>query len=647
IADEGVAARLVATARAGGVPLAGVAHAAGVLRDRLLGHVGAEDLAQVWSPKVDGAWRLHAAVATSGVELDWWVSFSSAAALLGSPGQLSYAAANAWLDAFSRWQRACGVPASAVNWGAWSEVGGATGVHLPGLDPVEPGEGIDALAGLMCREPGTVGVLRFDPSVALSAFPEAGRLPFFAEVAAGMPVDTGTPEWRGAEQVRELPPAEAVRLIGERLAERITAVLGTERAPAREARLTDIGLDSLAAVRVKSLVEADFGCALPTSVLVGGATLADLEVALAQALGVTVASDPSTPATPAAPLGPRDLAERWAVWLFETATGQPVPDIEWRLEDPVAVQSIVDSARAEYDVEVALDALLADPTPRALAVPLRAAEQSEVDAAGPVRALHAVDGDHPPLFLAHPAGGSTQVYRQLVALLDPDQPVYGLERFDEGTVAERATRYVRLIREVCPTGPYRLGGWSFGGVLAFEMARQFAATGEKVDAVLLLDSGLPVPVPPEEAARLLTGRFLGFVQYLRDTYRAPVKLDPEQLRGLTEDEQFELVLAQMSATGLTARLPPAVWRHQIDSHRDTRALDEYQAGPYPGPVTLYRCTQATPWAVTDPRYEHPDAARGWDRFCTDLRIVPVTAHHLNLLDPPAVEVIAADLRRVL
>ena len=62
---------------------------------------------------------------------------------------------------------------------------------------------------------------------------------------------------------------------------------------------------------------------------------------------------------------------------------------------------------------------------------------------------------------------------------------------------------------------------------------------------------------------------------------------------------------------------------------------------------MYRCTQPTPWAVRDPRYEHTDAARGWDRWCAELRIVPVTGHHLNLLDPPAVDMIAADLRRLL
>ena len=75
-------------------------------------------------------------------------------------------------------------------------------------------------------------------------------------------------------------------------------------------------------------------------------------------------------------------------------------------------------------------------------------------------------------------------------------------------------------------------------------------------------------------------------------------------------------------------------------------MDRYRPGPYAGPVVLYRSTQPTPWNVRDPRYEHAEAARGWDRVCADLTIVRVTGHHLNLLDPPAVLVIAAELRRL-
>jgi thioesterase domain-containing protein len=263
-----------------------------------------------------------------------------------------------------------------------------------------------------------------------------------------------------------------------------------------------------------------------------------------------------------------------------------------------------------------------------------------------VRPLRA-NGTRPPLFLAHPAGGSTHVYRQLARLLDEDQPCYGLERLDEaGPVEERATTYLKLIRELQPAGPYRLGGWSFGGVLAYEMAVQLREAGEDVDPIALIDSGVPVAVPAPEAAELLLTRYLGFAEYLRETYGLDLRLTAEELRALPEDAQFDHVLGRLSESDLAERLPAGVLRHQITSHEDTRALDQYQPRPYAGPVTLYRCTEVTPWNVRDSRYEHPDAARGWDRVCTDLRIVPVTGHHLNLLDPPAVTAIAADLRRL-
>ncbi|MDI6104569.1 SDR family NAD(P)-dependent oxidoreductase [Actinoplanes sp. NEAU-A12] len=684
LAADGVAARLV---DAGGADLAGVVHAAGVLRDGLVGRLDAGDLAGVWTPKAHGAWRLHRAVVAAGVELDWWVTFSSAAALLGSPGQAAYATANAWLDAFARWQRAHGVPAISINWGTWSGLGGAAGTRLPGMDPIEPDEGIATLAGLLSRTPGTAGALHFDPAAALAVFPEAGRLPFFSAVTGDAAPPAGKPatppHWPGAERIRALPRAEAARAIGERLAAHVVAVLGTPRAPRPDEPLVDAGLDSLAAIRIKSLVEIDLGTPLPTSALVRGATLADLTAALTDALGpadgTSPAERPEAPATaeaetmgaappacrpdlqeaaeaevaraaatPDAEVAARDAAERAAVRLFATVLDRAVAGIAWRADvaRPVLAR-IADAARAEFGADVDLADLLADPTPRTLAVALRAAEQAEVGA-GPVRPLRVADTAAAPLFLAHPAGGSTFVYRQLVDRLGPALSVYGLERFASGgPVTERATRYAALIRRVRPTGPYRLGGWSFGGVLAYEAARLLAAEGEKVEAVVLIDSGLPVPMPAEQAAHLLTERLLGFLTYLRETYRAPVDVAPGRLRGLTADEQFEVVLAEMSRAGVTDRLPPAVLRHQIDSHSDTRALDEYRPGPYDGPVTLYRCTEATPWAVSDPRYEHSDAARGWDRWCADLRIVPVTGHHLNLLDPPAVDTIAADLRRLL
>ena len=95
-----------------------------MVEDATLTNITDELIDRDWAPKVYGAWHLHQA--TAGQPLDWFCSFSSAAALLGSPGQGAYAAANSWLDAFTYWRRAQGLPATAIAWGAWAEIGRAT-----------------------------------------------------------------------------------------------------------------------------------------------------------------------------------------------------------------------------------------------------------------------------------------------------------------------------------------------------------------------------------------------------------------------------------------------------------------------------------------------------------------------------------------
>ena len=124
IAEAGTAQRLVAAATATGLPVRGVLHAAAVVEDATLTNITDELIDRDWAPKVYGAWNLHQA--TLNQPLDWFCSFSSAAALVGSPGQGAYAAANSWLDAFTHWRRAQGLPATAIAWGAWAEIGRAT-----------------------------------------------------------------------------------------------------------------------------------------------------------------------------------------------------------------------------------------------------------------------------------------------------------------------------------------------------------------------------------------------------------------------------------------------------------------------------------------------------------------------------------------
>ncbi|MGW4519486.1 acyltransferase domain-containing protein [Amycolatopsis sp. NPDC004378] len=202
IAEPGVAERLVAAATADGLPLRGIVHAA-------------DDSGSFWRAKVLGARRLHEA--TSDVLPDWWLLYSSAAALLGAPGRTADAVANAWLDAFAAWRRSRGLPATSVNWGA---------------DVV-----VDALPAVLAADRPSVGVARLDVTV----LPDR---PFFSA----------------------LPP--------RRLADIFAEVLGREVSP--DVPLIELGLDSLTASRARAAAERELGLVLPVPLLLRGARLADL-----------------------------------------------------------------------------------------------------------------------------------------------------------------------------------------------------------------------------------------------------------------------------------------------------------------------------------------------------------------------------------
>lgn len=118
ITDPATASLLVSAATGTGLPLRGVAHAAGITAKAGLAQLGDDLLDRVWAPRTAGAWHLLRAV--GGRSVDWWLSFSSAASPAGSPGQGACAAADGWLDAFTAYCRARGVPAYGVNWEAWA-----------------------------------------------------------------------------------------------------------------------------------------------------------------------------------------------------------------------------------------------------------------------------------------------------------------------------------------------------------------------------------------------------------------------------------------------------------------------------------------------------------------------------------------------
>lgn len=608
LADPGTARRLVEVATAGGVRLRGVVHAAGVLDDRLVAELDAESVARVWRAKVHGGLLLHEA--TRALGLDWWVGFSSAAALLGSPGQAAYATANAFLDVLCE-QRG-GI---SINWGTWQ---GAN--PMPAVEPLTPGEGIEALEALVQRGR-SMGVVRLDPAVAAAVFPAVGRMPYFSLVADVAP--------EVVRDLSDLGPDEALAVIAAKVTERAAAVLGFDAVWLGEASvLTDLGLDSLAATRLRGTIEHDFGVTVPIAPLLKGGTLGALALGVARELGIAGG------VMAQAAIGPRDAAERQVVRVLTHILGRE-PSVTETVE-PEVLEVLLDLLSEELGRPVAgMGGSVAE-----VADAVRAVDEVEAER-GIVRGLRV--GDGVPLFLAHPAGGTTGVYTLLADRLGV--PVFGLERVgDELGIVERAARYAEAIRRTC-AGPYRLGGWSFGGILAFEIARQLG----DVELVVMIDSGLPDEVTAERRQEIQAQRYVDFTVYLRETYGVDVQLSLDDLRGLGEQDQLALTEERIAESGILGMLSPAILRHQITSHEDTRAIEQYAAGPYHGRVVLFRSTEPTPWAVEDARYAHQDdPARGFSPYAPGLEVVPIEgSHHLNLLDPPFVEVIAGHLKGLL
>ncbi len=167
-------------------PLRGVVHAAGVLEDGALLQMDAAQLARVLAPKLRGAFNLHRL--TLGAPLDFFALFSSAASVLGSPGQANYMAANAFLDALAHARRAEGRCGLSVNWGPWAEAGMAAGdeaVRAQLVRAIEPGRGAAAFGALLAGGAAQRTALAFEVETILQFYPEGAGVEFFSELLRG------------------------------------------------------------------------------------------------------------------------------------------------------------------------------------------------------------------------------------------------------------------------------------------------------------------------------------------------------------------------------------------------------------------------------------------------------------------------------
>ncbi|WP_433550576.1 SDR family NAD(P)-dependent oxidoreductase [Micromonospora zamorensis] len=275
IADPAHVARMLAEIPADH-PLIAVVHTAGVLDDATVDNLTADSLDAVLRPKVDAAWNLHRA--TSHLDLAAFVLYSSAAGMLGAPGQGNYAAANTFLDALAQHRHALGLPATSLAWGLWAQTSGITG-HLDpadlarigrsGMIPLSTAEGLSLFDEALRMTLPVLVPARLDRH-ALRTQAAAGPLPGpLRGLVRVRRSAAAAAEGDWAERLADHGPAQQHQLLLQLVRAQAAEVLGhpgSDRVDAAQA-FKDLGFDSLTAVQLRNRLNAHVGLSLPATLI--------------------------------------------------------------------------------------------------------------------------------------------------------------------------------------------------------------------------------------------------------------------------------------------------------------------------------------------------------------------------------------------
>jgi thioesterase domain-containing protein len=253
-------------------------------------------------------------------------------------------------------------------------------------------------------------------------------------------------------------------------------------------------------------------------------------------------------------------------------------------------------------------------------------------------------GDAPPFFCVHGAGGNVLNFRDLAIRLRHDGPVFGLQargidglHEPHGSIEEMAEAYLAEVRAVWPSGPYLLGGYSGGGVIAFEMAHRLRAEGQRVAALVLLDTfrpGAPVPERPRQSDR--------WVARLRGVFSQGPAYAGAWARERAQFESWRFRRLLLSVPRAPGRPLPAALREVKLTGAFLAAADRYRIEPLDVPMVLFAAGERPgPSAGVAPDL-------GWGEFAAaglDLRVAAGT--HDDLVREPHVDSLARVLREVL
>jgi acyl transferase domain-containing protein/thioesterase domain-containing protein/acyl carrier protein len=601
-------ARMLATIKLRMPPLRGVFHAAMVLDDGLLIHLTEERFRRVFAPKAIGAWNLHVALAKVPVkiQLDHFVLFSSISALIGTPGQGNYAAANSFLDALAHHRRALGLPALAVNWGALGQVGVvarnpalAAQMKASGLYQFSPDQATEMLGKLLQRNVTEIGFMHVDWQKIFSQKAGAPVSPRFSDVVGSTLLDPSAASEDHRSLLLSASTEERQALVLNLVRECVAKVLRTAPASLDTARpLREIGLDSLMAFELLNRLETKIGASLPNSKMSANSSIESLTVV---------------------------VLDTFRLDTFKAARSGPVAE---KSSAVVFSQSSTSNAIA----------------PDQQMIPYR------------------TQGSLPPIFFIHPAGGRISIYDDLVAQISRQLPVYAIQsRLLSGaaeecnSIEEMARDYAGLIVQQQPQGPIRLAGFSAGGIFALAAARELERSGRKVSLLSMIETPLTMLNPTRTRVSILKSLISEVYDHLiaglprRRQPQLPhlsthiLGLAQRLVRTKSEAARVQNVLDWLAQRGLlasgnadsdTRRFFAAFVRHSI-------LIEQATVQPVLAPVYWCRAKKSGLSAS-------PVAPRAFAHItCGSIQQEVLEGRHFELMRPPLVNALAHSLEAAL
>ena len=252
-------------------------------------------------------------------------------------------------------------------------------------------------------------------------------------------------------------------------------------------------------------------------------------------------------------------------------------------------------------------------------------------------------GHLPPFFMVHAVGGSVMSYKSLAQHWNPNRPLVAIQGDSQNpieTIEALAATYIQAIKTHQPHGPYWLGGWSFGGTVAFEMARQLLAAGETLARLILIDS-MPfdqMNLGPEFGEADVMASFVNQIAREVDEFR----VSADVLRTMPEADRLNYILAQAKLAGV---LPSSTELNQLLqqwTYFKTNAMASYYYRPEPisATVHLMRAEELDPLLPDLPH-------NGWQPYAPHLKTQTVPGNHMSMVAEPHVRVLAAAMNQAL